>query len=136
MGNDGELRATSDLMLEMLDRLRGAEEVKRARAPGTPEFADLAYRVVELSRTLTAWAELQLRLANEALAADEPSPEPLESVRPRRLDEVLAEWRRAEIRLSHASPASPEALTAAEEAEDLRREYGRLQERKLADRAE
>jgi hypothetical protein len=137
MADERELRATSDLMLSMLDRLRDAEIEKRGHAPGTESFARLAYDVVELSRTVTRWSELQLRQANEALdLGATPAAPALVEVPPRRLDEVLAEWRQAEIRLSHAAPGSQEAAEAAEDAARLRDEYRQLQERKLEARGD
>lgn len=137
MAAEGELRATSDLMLVMVDRLRAAEEAKRALAPGSREFARLAYDVVEIARTVTRWSELQLRQANEFVVdTDRPQPPTLRETPKRRLDEILAEWRQAEIRLSHASPDDPEARTAAEAVDRLRDEYRELQARKLADHGE
>lgn len=132
MTDESELRATSDLMLRMLDEIRELELAKRAETPGTDTFAQLAYDVMEHVRTVVRWSELQLRQANEmhgTAAAD--SGRPLESVEPRRLDVVLAEWRQAEVRLSQAQPGAPEARDAAADAERLREEYRSLQERKL-----
>jgi hypothetical protein len=130
MTDDTELRATSDRMLAILDQLSALERRKRELAPGTEAFAALAWDVVEGARTAVRWAELQLRQANQALAGGE-AERPLVDVKPRRLDEVLAEWRQAEIRLSQAAPGSREADDAATDAERLRLEYRELQERKL-----
>jgi hypothetical protein len=132
MTHESELRATSDLMLEMLERLRRAEDAKRALTPGTAEFARMAWDVLELARTVTRWSELQLRQANEFLA-DGKADAPLEAAPKRRLDAVLAEWRQSEIRLSHAPPGSSQAIIAAADADRLREEYRELQDRKLAD---
>jgi hypothetical protein len=131
MNNDRELRATSDRMLGMLDELRALEMRKRGLTPGTDEFARLAWDVADLARTAVRWSELQLRQANEALAvgASEPAVA-LVDVPPRRLDEVLAEWRQAEIRLSQTQPGSPEAEAASMDVTRLRAEYGELQARK------
>lgn len=134
MTDRGELRATSDLMLQMLERLQAAEVAKRDLRPGTREFADLAYRVVELSRSVTRWSELQLRQANELLG-QAPSATSLVDTPKRRLDEVLAEWRQAEIQLSHAHPGSSEFQAAGEAVERLREEYRELQDRKMGERA-
>ena len=119
------------MMLEMLERLKTAEQVKRGHLPGTREFADLAFEVLELSRMVTRWAEHQLQQANERLAEVPPASVPLSETAKRRLDEVLAEWRQAEMTQSLALPGSPEADQAAEDVVRLRREYGILQERKL-----
>ncbi|HEX5829286.1 MAG TPA: hypothetical protein VFY23_17290 [Candidatus Limnocylindrales bacterium] len=142
MSEPSELRATSDLMLDMVDRLRALEERKRDRVPGDADFTRLAWEIAELARTVLRWSELQLRQANEVRAdtgRDGPSgdgdpgepPRPLAMTEPRRLDVVLAEWRQAEIRLSQAPFGSREAGAAAVDAARLRTEYRRLQERKL-----
>ena len=132
MSDDSELRATSDRMLLMLDRLREVEVAKRAQAPGTEAFASLAYEVVELARTAVRWSELELRMANEALGKGPTgSGAALAEVPTRRLDEVLAEWRQAEIRLSQAVPGSGDADAAAADAARLRLEYAELQARKI-----
>jgi hypothetical protein len=131
MSNHGELRATSDMMLEMLERLRAAEQDKRGHLPGTREFADLAFEVLELSRMVTRWAEHQLQQANERLAEVPPSSVPLSQTPKRRLDEVLAEWRQAEIQLSVVLPGSPEFDVATAAVERLRDEYRGLQNEKM-----
>jgi hypothetical protein len=136
VSHDSELRATSDLMLRLVDRLRAAEVTKRAESPGTETFARLAWEVTELARTVTRWSELQLRQANEALAsavdtAETDGSPALDTIPARRLDVVLAEWRQAEIRLSQALPGSPEVEAASEAAARLRDEYRTLQDRKL-----
>jgi hypothetical protein len=135
MTTEGEVRATSDLMLQMLDRLRGTEEVKRGLNPGSREFADRAYEVVELAREVTRWSEHQLRIANELLARPDESTATLRDTPKRRLDEVLAEWRQAEIRLSHASPGSDDYRHATELVERLRSEYRILQDAKMGNLA-
>ena len=131
MAEESELRATSDSMLSMLDRVRELESRKRELAPGTKAFAHLAWEVAEQARLIMRWSELQLRQANEALGQPETSKVALVDVPPRRLDAVLAEWRQAEMRLSQASPGSPEAERAAADVARLRDEYRVLQERKL-----
>ncbi len=132
MSDESELRATSDSMLAMLDRLRDLESRKRREIVGTEAFAQLAWDVVEVARLVQRWAEIQLRQANEALLDDTPSMDiPLEDVPARRLDLVLAEWRQAEMVQSQALPGSPEAERAADDVARLRREYGILQERKI-----
>ena len=130
MSHEHELRATSDSMLSMLDRVRDLESRKREHQPGTDTFAQLAWEVAELSRLISRWSELQLRQANEALA-DGVSPTPLTDVPLRRLDVVLAEWRQAEMRLSQSPPGSTDAEQAAAEVARLRTEYSVLQDRKI-----
>ena len=131
MADDSELRATSDSMLSMLDRVRDLESRKRELAPGTDDFARLAWEVVEQARLLVRWSELQLRQANESLADASGPTVPLVDVPARRLDVVLAEWRTAEMRLSQAVPGSSEAEEAARDVARLRDEYGVLQDRKI-----
>ena len=132
MSEESELRATSDSMLQMLDRIKDLESRKREEVVGTERFSRLAWEVNEAARLVQRWAELQLRQANQARAEDGSSAAlPLVAISPRRLDVVLAEWRQAEIVLSQALPESPEADRAAEDVARLRREYGVLQERKL-----
>jgi len=131
MTEQSELRATSDSMLSMLDRVRELESRKRELAPGTEAFAKLAWDVAEQARLIVRWSELQLRQANEMLSQPAASKVPLVDVPPRRLDTVLAEWRQAEMRLSQASPGSPDAERAAGDVARLRDEYRVLQERKL-----
>ena len=132
MSEESELRATSDSMLQMLDRIKDLESRKREEVVGTERFSRLAWEVNEAARLVQRWAELQLRQANQARAEDGSSAAlPLVAISPRRLDVVLAEWRQAEIVLSQAQPESPAADRAAEEVARLRREYGILQERKL-----
>ena len=132
MSEESELRATSDSMLQMLDRIRELESRKRLEVVGTERFSRLAWEVNEAARIVQRWAELQLRQANEARTVDDGSAAvPLVDVPARRLDVVLAEWRRAEIVLSQAQPGSPEADRAAEDVARLRYEYCVLQERKL-----
>jgi hypothetical protein len=134
MSDESELRATSDSMLTMVDRLRALESAKREEVVGTETFARLAWDVLESARVVQRWAELQLRQANEALADGGPSADvPLVDVPPRRLDVVLAEWRKAEVVLSLAEPGTPEADRAADDVARLRNEYGVLQERKLSE---
>ncbi|HET7829701.1 MAG TPA: hypothetical protein VFL03_09070 [Candidatus Limnocylindrales bacterium] len=134
MSEDSELRATSDSMLVMLDRVRDLESRKRELVPGTDEFARLAWDVAELSRLVARWSELQLRQANEALTDDSAPSVPLVETPARRLDVVLAEWRKAEMQLSQAVPGSAEADEAARDVARLREEYGVLQDRKLEER--
>ena len=122
------------MMLEMLERLQAAERQKRGRLPGTREFADLAFEVLELSRMVTRWAEHQLQQANERLAEVPPSDVPLSETSKRRLDEVLAEWRQAEIQLSLVLPGSTEYASATAAVERLRVEYRRLQDEKMEGR--
>jgi hypothetical protein len=137
MSEESELRATSDSLLEMLDRLRDLESRKRREVVGTQPFARLAWEVLETARMVQRWSELQLRQANEALADDDAtSVRPLGDIPARRLDVALAEWRQAEIAQSLALPGSPEADQAAAEVARLRAEYRILQERKLKEQGE
>jgi hypothetical protein len=119
---DSELRATSDRMLDVIDRLRDIESKKRAVPIGSADFLRLAEEAEGLARTTFRWGQLQEQLARQAVAIG-PSKRSIEQTPRRRLSTVLAEWREAEFRLQLARPGSPEAARAVSELERLREEY-------------
>lgn len=127
MPERGELRATADQMLEILDELRAMEVDKRSSPIGSPEFIELARAALRHGRLAFRWTDLQLQLAEEAAArvarGEEAADVRISAVTPRRMDQILALWREAQIRLEIAQPGSPEAATAADEIERLRDEY-------------
>ena len=132
MERDAEYRASSDRLLQVLERLREIEEVKRSVPVGTSEFIELAREAEGLGRTVFRWVQLQRQLAElspQRLAAGQLSGRPLEAIAARRIERVLAEWREAEFRFREADPASPEAERAAEDMERLREEYRASHER-------
>ncbi len=133
MQSEGELRASSDQMLDMLARLVGIESFKRTLPPGSPGFVGQAEDAERLSRLVFRWSQLQLDLARQAVGAAERgelSRRSLEDIPPRRLDQILTEWREAQLRLEIATPGSPEAATASNDVERLREEYRAAQERR------
>ncbi len=127
MRDGGELRATADQMLEILDELRAMETTKRSAAIGSAEFIELARSALNHGRLAFRWTDLQLRLAEEAAArvarGEEAHDLRIEDVTPRPMDQILALWREAQIRLEVAEPGSPDAAAAAAAIERLREEY-------------
>jgi hypothetical protein len=127
MPQRGEFRATTDTMLEMLDRLRASELRKQAVEIGSPDFLEAAKESEDLSRLAFRWAQMQLQMAlaaqNRVEQGQIPSDIRLKNVEPRPLDRVLAHWREAQLRLEISTPGSPEAEAAARDIERLREEY-------------
>jgi hypothetical protein len=126
MPRRGEFRALTDQMLDYIDRLRTAEERKRAVEVGSPEFISAAEEAEELSRLAFRWAQMQLHMARAAQHPGDGSVEAdvrLIEVEPRPLDRVLAQWREAQLRLEVAVPGSPESAAAVRDIERLREEY-------------
>jgi hypothetical protein len=126
MSGEQEFRATTDQMLDLIERLRASERSKQNVDYGSPEFIKLAVEAERLSRIVFRWASMQLQMAGVAASAvsrGEQSPAPLAEVVPRRLDRILANWREAQLRLEIAKPGSPEASAAADDVERYREEY-------------
>jgi hypothetical protein len=131
MSRRGEFRAFTDQMLDYIERLREAEERKRAVEVGSPEFLQAAQEAEELSRLAFRWAQMQLQLAHSVSGADRVDGEVIGAgddvrlidVEPRPLDRVLAHWREAQLRLEVAKPGSPESAAAVRDIERLREEY-------------
>jgi hypothetical protein len=127
MPNRGEFRATTDQMLEIIDKLRALEVEKRTLGVGTPEFVKLAALTEEQARLGFRFAQMQHQMAMEAAErvarGEQPPDVHLLEVIPRALDRVLADWREAQLRLEIARPGSPEAEAAATAIERLREEY-------------
>jgi hypothetical protein len=117
----GEIRAAADHMLELIDEVRHAEELKRDVPLGSEEFVELALRVSTRARVVSRWADVQLQLAQSIPFGVEDIA--ISDVRPRALERVLALWREAQIRLELAPPGSPAAARAVEDIERLRNEY-------------
>jgi hypothetical protein len=133
--DERSLRAVSDQMISILDRLRAIEVAKRSETIGSDPFVDLAREAEDLSRLVTRWAGLQLQLALESPAAverGEIEPTAIETVDPRPLDRILAGWREAQMRFELAVPGSAEAARAADEVSELRHEFQRSQNLKRA----
>lgn len=121
-----DLRASSDRMLAMLDRLRALEVEKRRYLIGSPDFIALAEEAEALSRIVFRWSQLQEAMAEESRAAD-PSKPPLavsiDGVPPRPIHDLLADWRECELRLLTAPTGSAEAQEAVRRIEAIREEY-------------
>ncbi len=134
MSQERDFRATTDQMLEMIERLRAVELAKQASPVGSDEFIEQAREAERLSRMVFRWAGIQLQMAEaSALAVQrgEISPGRLLDVEPRPLDRILANWREAQLRFEIARPGSPEAVAASEEIERLREEYQAVHEVKV-----
>ena len=130
MEDEHSLRATSDRMMEILDRLGGIETDKRSEAIGSDTFVALAREAEQLSRLVMRWAGLQLQLAEQSTTAvqrGEMARKPIESVEPRPLDRILASWREAQMRFELARPGSPDAAQAADEIAQFRNEFAEAQ---------
>jgi len=127
MPQQGEFRATTDQMLELIDSLRASEERKRAEPLGSDAFVDAAIEAEKLSRMTFRWAQMQLQMALSVRAKIETGDLPhgvrLDEVQPRALDVILALWREAQLRLEIAPPGSPESEQAVVDIERLREEY-------------
>ena len=116
-----EIRAAADHMLELMDDVRASEERKRQVPLGSEAFVELALRVATNARVVSRWADLQLQLAQSIPFGVEDVR--IADVRPRRLENVLALWREAQIRLDLAPPGSAAAARAVDDIERLRNEY-------------
>jgi hypothetical protein len=102
MPQRGEYRATTDQMLELIDALRVAEELKRNVPMGSPAFVDAAVEAEHLSRLAFRWAQMELQMATSAkervAAGQLPGDVSLKDVEPRKLDVILAHgWRRRSV---------------------------------------
>jgi hypothetical protein len=131
---DAELRAASDKMLEILDRLRSIEEEKRRVEVGTPQFVALASEAEGLSRDVFRWSQLQDDLAHESprrRATGTVTGRPIEASPVRPMQQILADWREAEIRLQRLRPGSREATQTIRDIERLRDEYQALHDRNV-----
>jgi hypothetical protein len=123
-----ELRRTSDLFMQRLDRLHDLESRKRELPPDEAEFVRLAREIEDLSRALLYTGGQQVELAEEvhyeAKRNNVPVDQPIRDTPPRRdAVAILADWRAAERRLSAAEMSSEDEALAREEVERLRAEY-------------
>ena len=135
MSGEREFRATTDQMLDMIDRLRELEQAKQRVDFGSGEFVAIAADAESLARVVFRWAGMQLQMAEASAGAvqrGESSGEPLVNVKPRPLDRILANWREAQLRLEMARPGSAEAAAAADAVERLREEFKATEAAKFA----
>ncbi|HET7726631.1 MAG TPA: hypothetical protein VFK54_04825 [Candidatus Limnocylindrales bacterium] len=121
------LRATSDALLQDLERLFEIENEKRALAPDDPRLVPMSEEVAELAARLLDKSEMQraLSMRTEELVqrGDPDAPtDPIEAT-PREIPVILAEWREAERVAAGLDPDSPEAHEVAARIERLRGEY-------------
>jgi hypothetical protein len=125
---DLDARAISDALMASLAVLASTEQTKRTVPTGSPDFLRLAEEADEAARMVLRWAQYELSLATTAareVAAGEMTGIPVESIPPRPLNRILADWREAEFRHARATPDTPEADAAAADVERLRLEYQR-----------
>jgi hypothetical protein len=121
-------------MLEIIDRLRQLEEDKREAEVGTPEFVSMATEAEGLSRDVFRWSQLQDDLAKASTRrreTGEVSGRSIEATPVRPLQQILADWREAEVRLQRQAPGSPEARSTTREIEGLREQYRAIHEAKV-----
>ena len=126
-----ELRQTSDLFMQRLDRLHDLESRKRELPPDEAEFVRLAREIEDLSRALLHTGGQQVELAevvhHQAKRNNVTVDQPIRDTPPRRdAVAILAEWRAAERRLSAAEIGSGDEAEARADVERLREEYRRL----------
>ena len=133
MSIEQELRATSDALLRILDRLHELEAEKRALPTGSRRFVELATQIDDLAVEVLRRTERQEELAEDMEARREagggvgPPINELE-VATRPLLDILDDWRTAERSLAAADPGSPESSMAAGRVRQLREEYRLAQE--------
>lgn len=128
-----ELRAVSDKMLVLLERLSALEKAKQEITLGSNEFVVLAEQVEQMTRVAKVLSEHQLDLAyklGERRRQGEVTNVRLTDLAPRRLDRILADWREAEMRLATSDPGSEAARRAAADVERLKAEYRAAQQDK------
>lgn len=131
MSIEPELHATSDALLDSLDRLRALEQEKRDLPIGSPRLIELAEQIERLAATVLGTSATQVDLAKEAVAETktrglDPNTTIEEMAsRPRDVHTVLSEWREAERRLGLADGGSTEATRLRADIELLREEYRR-----------
>jgi hypothetical protein len=126
-----ELRRTSDLFMQRLDRLHDLETRKRELPPDEAEFVRLAREIEDLSRALLFTGGQQVELAeevhHEAKRNNVAVDQPIRDTPPRRdAVAILAEWRAAERRLAAAEMGSEDESAARDDVTRLRDEYRRL----------
>lgn len=128
-----ELRAISDKMVVLVERLSALEKAKQEMTLGSDEFVALAEEVEQFTRVVRILSEHQLEMAyklREGRRHGEVENVRLTDVSPRKLDLILADWREAEMRLSTADQGSDSAARAAADVERLKAEYHTAQEDK------
>ena len=124
-----DLKVTSDRLLRTIEQLDALESEKRTLKPDSDRFQYLAKEVERLAATIFAQSQTQQRLGRRAQATMEQTGVEVaaidDSEATRELSVILAEWRDAERRMSHAAPDSAEYVVACADADRLRNEYQR-----------
>jgi hypothetical protein len=127
-----ELHATSDTVLDTLDRLRTLELEKRRLPVGSPRIVELAKEIERLAATVLGASDAQVELAKtavkearEGVIDPETTIDEMGGDAPRDVHIVLAEWRDAERRLGETDTGSGDAARLRAEIELLRSEYRR-----------
>jgi hypothetical protein len=127
------VRASTNQMLDMIERLGAIERSKQDTAIGSDEMIALAIEAERLSRVVFRWAGMQLEMAHASRTAvelGELASVRISDVEPRPLDRILANWREAQLRFEVAAPGSTEAARAAEDVERLRDEFRVVQDQR------
>ena len=86
-----------------------------------------------LSRDVFRWSQLQedlARTSTDRRNRGELSGRPIEASPVRPLQEILADWREAEVRLQRLAPGSPEAASTTRDIERLRDQYRAIHDTK------
>jgi hypothetical protein len=136
MTDDGEYRATSDKLYDILGELRRIENEKRAHAIGSPRFVELAHEAERLSRLVFRWTEVQRTIADDSpqrLRDGEVTGRPIDAIEARPLDTILADWREADVRLAQTRPGTAEARELVDRIERLRDEFRAVQDAKRSE---
>lgn len=128
MSLESELRATSDDLLLVLDRLGEMETRKRALPSGSDEFVILSRSIADLSVEVLRNSEREADLAESLAERRRNSPggaPPVDLVAPapRDVQVILNEWRAAERELAQTPGTSPESAAASVRVRRLREEY-------------
>jgi hypothetical protein len=126
------LRATSDELIQDLERLASLEREKRQMTPDDPRMVAVASEVEALALRVLGRSVRQRQLTedarDDAQAGGTAAPQRSIAATPREIHMILAEWRDAERRASEAPTGSAEAKAAEAEIDHLRDEYRQAHE--------
>ena len=121
------LRATSDALINDLERLAALEHEKRQMSPEDSRLVGIAAEVEQLALRVLGQSVRQRELTEDArdlVEADAPdAPSRPIADTPREIHMILAEWREAERKALEAGPGSAAAQAAKVEIDRLRAEY-------------
>jgi hypothetical protein len=126
-----ELHATSNTVLDTLDRLRALELEKRQLPVGSPRLVELAKEIERLATTVLGTSDTQVDLAKAAVEEARAGVIDPETTidemgdAPRDVHTILADWRDVERRLGETEAGSADAARLRAEIELLRSEYRR-----------